>query len=127
MPRLRKTGVVCKSLNYRYSRIVSETIEKEDGSEVDVLYKEEGITYRKVFLMYYNNITRGRAKRIARNHRLPFCPRDCGVGFSKMKDKLYLPCSAIFVYTSHNRRLFIKIHGKYRTKVTSRTIYEEEM
>lgn len=75
-------------------------------------------------LCFYNNITRGRAKRIARNHYLRFRPSDCGMGFKKMKDKKYLP-SAKFVYTSHNRRLFIRINGTFKRKLISKTLIED--
>lgn len=73
---------------------------------------------------YYNDITRGRAKRIARNHYLRFRPRDCGTGFSKMKDKKYLP-SAGFVYTSHNRKLVIRINGTLKEKILSKVLIED--
>lgn len=73
---------------------------------------------------HYNGITRGRAKRIARNHYLKFRPRDCGMGFRKMKDKKYLP-SAGFVYTSHNRKLVIRINGTAKKRVISKTLIEE--
>ena len=99
-------------------------IDEETGEEVVREYYVESKYFYTVHLTFYNDITRGRAKRIARNHYLRFRPSDCGTNSNKMKDKKYLP-SAKFVYTSKNRKLVIRIMSKVKHKTIKKILKEE--
>lgn len=100
------------------------TKERDEDTGVLKEFVTEVLCKSSMTVSHYNNITRGRAKRIARNHYLRFRPKDCGMEFRKMKDKKYIP-SAGFVYTSHNRRLVIRINGTVRKRVIGKTLIEE--
>lgn len=73
---------------------------------------------------YYLGITQGRAKRLARGHRLPFRPSNCGEGLVKLKDKLYIP-SATFKYNRLDKKLVISQNTYFKRKLISKKLIEE--
>lgn len=109
--------------NYEWDEI--STIKREDPETG--IYKRYRGTFRcnaQRTNSYYLGITAGRAKRLAKNHRLPFSPQPHGTGLVKLMDKLYMP-AAKFKYNRLTKVLVISQTTHFKRKLVSKRLIED--